>query len=204
MGGGGSMVQPFKPPLNRWSHIWWLPEPWVVRMWSGKPRIRLCSLHKHPVPSIFTQSHTKCSLCLSWLTPRRWGRVVLSSLPQLQKVQPRGWPITTQGNGSYQDIFALVEMGLGRFTQWAVHPDSASWIVPPTPHGKLREPVVLNWGVWVPLTPFHLAAAPQLTAPPRRPPHRGVVLPVHHSFLHLLNSAVWLGRNHLVFSFNCT
>ena len=46
--------------------------------------------------------------------------------------------------------------------------------MPPTPHGKLPEPVVPNWGVWVLQSLLHLAVAPQLTAPPRRPPHRGV------------------------------
>ena len=160
-------------------------------MWSGEPRILLCSLHEHPVASIFTQSHTKRSLCLSWLTPRRWGRA--GELPaSVTKVQPRDWPVTTRGTGSYQDGFALVEVGRGHFTQWAAHPDSASWIVPPPRMGScvslwfLTEASEARWVLSIslqcPSSQPHLAD--RLTG--------ASVFTVRHPFLHLLNSAVWL------------
>lgn len=83
-------------------------------------------------------------------------------------------------------------MGLGRFTPWAAHPDSASRMVPPTPHGKLYEPVDLNWGVWGPLSPSVLLQCPS-SEPHLADRLTGAsVFTVHHPFLHLLNSAVEL------------
>ena len=158
---------------------------WRTSDSSLQPPRGPCSQHIHSV--------THQTFTVPFLTyPEEMGEEQVSSQPQLQKAQPRDWPVTTRGTGSYQDGFALVEVGLGHFTQWAAHPDSASWIVPPPRMGScvslwfLTEGSEARWVLSIslqcPSSQPHLAD--RLTG--------ASVFTVRHPFLRLLNSAVWL------------